>query len=162
MCQIGIIRKKTPEVMYEIQCLSGYGISVGVNEICSCDINVFGLHLCGFINPDMNLHMNNIGIVIILVQCVSVADCEAYLYATAAPVVSRAPVAWVVSLGVSKVFSTGHIVTASVSPFHHTVNGTTVQDNEAVFCLKRKETDYLKWKSISETSLFPVPTAQHI
>ena len=39
----------------------------------------------------------------------------------------------------SKVFSRGQIVTASVSTFHNPVNGTTVHDNEAVFCQKRRD-----------------------
>lgn len=95
-------------------------------------------------------------------MCLSLskADCKAYLYATAAPVVSMTPVAWVVSqfgLRESKVFR-GQIITA----FHNSVNGTTVHDNEAVFCLKRKETDCLKLKSILKTNIFTGLTNQKI
>lgn len=93
--------------------------------------------------PGMKSRMNSIGIV-----CVQVADCKAYLYATAAAVVSPAPVAWVVSLssawGNQRFSCRGQIVTANVSSFHSPVNGTTVQDNKAVFCMKRKWTDCLK------------------
>lgn len=78
------------------------------------------------------------------------------MYAAEAPVVSRAPVAWVVSLSLfslkaSKVFSRGQIETASVASFQNTLNAATVWDNDAVFCMKGRdilESESLKLKSV--------------
>lgn len=78
------------------------------------------------------------------------------MYAAEAPVVSRAPVAWVVSLSLfslkaSKVFSRGQIETASVASFQNTLKAATVWDNDAVFCMKGSDilvSESLKLKSV--------------
>lgn len=131
---------------------------VGLNNIFDPVIEYI-LYIFFFL---MKQHMNSIGMCV----CMSVADCKAYLYATAASVVSRAPVAWVVSpcsAWENQRFSAQDGSSLPVSPLFTTLwMELQCRTMQQCFAWKRKETDCLKLESISKTSLFTGLTNQQI
>lgn len=148
--KIGSIKTNTLLVMYEIPWMRW-------DEIWSYDTTRCGMWCsCECTNPDMNLHMST-DIVHVCV-CQSVADCEAYLYATAGPVVSRAAVAWVVKPERIKGLQQRTDRNCQCFLFFTTL-WMELQCMTKKQCFAGKEKSDRNWKSLWKTSLFTARTA---